>query len=141
MKLQSVLRCLIVIRSHNEKCVCACLFSFLGQIDRCLGTVGAGACNNRNPMIYFLHCVADHIQMLLMRHRRRFTGCTAHNDRVCLICDLLFNHFAKFIIINRTIRMKRGDNRYSGTFKNCHINLLASRPAALLSNRFYIELS
>ena len=54
---------------------------------------------------------------------------------------LLFNHFAKFIIINRTIRMKRGDNRYSGTFKNCHINLLASRPAALLSNRFYIELS
>ena len=53
--------------------------------------------------------------MLLMRHRRRFTGCTAHNDRVCLICDLLFNHFAKFIIINRTIRMKRGDNRYSAS--------------------------
>ena len=92
-------------------------------------------------MCHLLHTIADHIQMLLMRHRRRFTGCTAHNDRVCLICDLLFNHFAKFIIINRTIRMKRGDNRYSGTFKNCHINLLASRPAALLSNRFYIELS
>ena len=50
--------------------------------------------------------------------RRRLAGGTADHNGVRMVCNLVFNHTAQFLIIDAAIRMHRGDNGHSGPSKN-----------------------
>ena len=120
MRNQSFLRCLIIVRTHQQKSVCSILFCLLRQIYRSLGTIRTSACNHRNPLRHFLDCKTDYFQMFFMRQRRRFSGSSTDNDTVCSIGNLKFQKLCKLRIIHRTRLRHRSYNRNSRACKNRH---------------------
>ena len=121
---QPLLRRFIIIRSYNEDSVHTGFFRLLGKENRGFRTVGTCSGDNGNPARRLFNTIADHIQMLLMGQRGSLACGAAYDDGIGASGDLRLNMFPEFFIIHASVLMKRGDNCYSCSFKNCHMLLL-----------------
>ena len=65
MLVKPLCRSLVIIRRYKEKSVSTVFFSLLRHLNSCLGTVGTGSGNHRNPSVYKLHRLTDDVHMLL----------------------------------------------------------------------------
>ena len=120
MGIKPLLGCFVIIGRYQKQPVCPCLFGFHGQIDSGLRTVGARSRHNRDPPVYLLHTVSDHVNMLLMGQRRGLPCGSADNNRVRPFRDLELNQLRKFLIVNCPVFLKRCNDGNSGAGKNSH---------------------
>ena len=119
---KAFLSCLIIIRSYYQQSVCSVRCSFLRHHDCSLCAVGTCSCDNRNTFVYFINCKFNRLEMLSMCHSCRLTCSTADNDRICTVGNLILEQFFKFIVVHLSVFIHRGNDRYTCTFKNCHLN-------------------
>ena len=124
MLIKPLLGSLVIIGSYHQNTVNSGFFRFLGKIDRCLCTVGSCSCNNRDSSGRLLHTETDYLQMLLMGQRGSLACSPAYNDGIRAARNLGLDMLSELLVIDTSVLMKRGDNRYACSCKNCHMLLL-----------------
>ena len=126
MGIQAVLGGLVVVRRDQQDRVRAQLFRFFGHHDRVGRIVGAGARDDRSPTFDDLYRPADGLQMFIILQGRRFAGCTADNEGVCVIGQLILDQGLQSVVIDLPVLFHRCDQRHAGSFKNSHFFLYTS---------------
>ena len=118
---KTLLACLVVIWSHDQKCISAIRSCFLRHHNCSLCAIRTGTCNDRNPSSYFVNCKFDGLKMFSMCQCRRLACSATDNDCICAVRDLIVQKLFQFLIIYLSVFMHRGYNCNGCTFENCHI--------------------
>ena len=119
---KSLLCSLVIIRCYNKKSVCTIGSCFLGHHDCCLCTIGTCSCDYRHTFVNFVNCELDCLKVLSVCQSRRFSCCSADNDGVCAVRDLILKDLLKFLIIYLTVFVHRCYDCNACSFKNCHLS-------------------
>ena len=101
---------LVVIGRHHQHGIGAGLFGVLGERDRFLGGIGAGAGDDRNAALRLLDAPLDHFVMLFVGQRRAFAGRADRNEPVGALGDLPIDQPAEGFLVDRAV-VERRDER------------------------------
>ena len=82
------------------------------------GVVGTGTGNDGNAACGALCHMGNYIQMLLVFQCGSFAGGAACNNRIGMLCNLIFNDAVDLSIINTAVGIHGGDHGNTGAGKN-----------------------
>jgi hypothetical protein len=81
------------------------------------GGVGAGAGNDRNPLVGLFEYDPNNIQMLFVIQGGGFSGGAAGYNGIGSVLDLKIHQFTKFLLINHSVD-EWGDYSYYTSFEH-----------------------
>ena len=117
MGIEAVLGALVVIGSHDQQSVRTGLSDFGGELNGRLGAVGACAGYDRDPAVDIFDAPFTDLDMLLLGQGRGLACCTANNNTVGPVVDLIIDKIGKSVVIDTCIFMERCDDRDCGSFE------------------------
>ena len=118
MRVQAVLRRLVIVRRHKQERVRAKLLRFLGHHDSVRRIVGAGTGDDGNASLRALDREADRLQMLRIVKRRCLTGGSADNQCVCSFSNLILDQRVHHVVIDLFVLFHRCHQRDTGSSEN-----------------------
>ena len=110
MRIEAVLRRLVVIGRDHEHRIGAGLLGVLGEIDRLLGRIGAGAGHDRDAAARLIDAPFHDFLVLVMGQRRAFARGADRDEPVGALGDLPIDQVAERFLVDRTV-LERGDER------------------------------
>ena len=117
---ETLLGGLVVVGRDQKQAVRAERLRLLRHHDRVGGVVGAGSGDDRDPAGGLLHAEADRLKVLVVVERRRLTGRSDRDDRICMICNLKLNEISESLIVDASVFVHRRHDGDAGAFENCH---------------------
>ena len=108
--IEPFLRRLVVIGRDDEHRVGAGPLGMLGEIDRFLGRIRAGAGHDRHPAARLIDAPFHHLLVLLVGQRRAFAGGADRNQPIGALGDLPIDQVAERFLIDGAV-LERGDER------------------------------
>lgn len=118
MQVQTLLRWLIVVRSHQKTGISPHFLCLSGQLYCLFRRVCARARNHRNTSPDCFHRKADHLTVLILIERGGFTRGADSDDPVRSFTNMEFNEPSQAFPINGTIRFHGRNQRDQTTLKH-----------------------